>query len=104
MRVITFNLRFENDRDGENAWDKRRELVAAVIERYRPDILCTQEGRWDQLTYLQERLPEYEINAPDRVIDDTTQYPTIFCRKDSFLIFGGDEFWLSRTPRIHKSK
>lgn len=104
MRLITFNLRFENERDGENAWSRRRELVVRMIRRYAPSVLGTQEGRWGQLRYLEEHLPEYVLHVYNRVIDETSQYPTLFVRKESFEITGADEFWLSSTPRVHLSK
>ncbi len=104
MRVMTFNLRFENDQDGRNAWTYRRDLVVALIEQYAPDILGTQEGRVSQLDYLHERLPGYRMHAPSRVLDDTCQYPTLFFRKDRFRIMEGEEFWLSKTPEVHRSK
>ena len=104
MRVMTFNLRFENDQDGANAWSYRRDLVVKLIEKYSPDILGTQEGRISPLTYLDEHLTEYDIHMPSRVIDDTCQYPTLFIRKDRFRILEGKEFWLSKTPGVHRSK
>ncbi len=104
MRVMTFNLRFENDRDGKNAWCHRRDLVCRVIDRHAPDILGTQEGRWNQLLYLEDNLPAYQMHAPRRVIDDTCQYPTLFFRKERIRIEEGAEFWLSKTPNVHRSK
>ena len=104
MRVMTFNIRFENDRDGNNAWNYRRDLVVKLIEQYSPDILGTQEGRVSQLDYLEENLSDYQMHAPSRVLDDTCQYPTLFFRKDLFRIMEGNEFWLSKTPEIHRSK
>ena len=104
MRVMTFNLRFENEQDGANAWFHRRELVIHLIRRYAPSILGTQEGKWSQLLYLQDHLPEYHLHAPARVLDDTCQYPTLCLRRDTFDVRGGEEFWLSRTPEIHRSK
>ncbi len=104
MRVMTFNLRFENDRDGENAWKNRRELVVEVIDRYQPVILGTQEGQWAQLTYLRDQLPEYEIVMPGRQPDEKIQCPTLFCRKKECILEGGGDFWLSKTPDIHLSK
>jgi endonuclease/exonuclease/phosphatase family metal-dependent hydrolase len=101
---MTFNLRFENDRDGLNAWFYRRELVIRLIERYRPCILGTQEGKWAQLLYLQDHLRDYEIHAPKRVLDDTCQYPTLYYRADRFEVPKGAEFWLSKTPKVHRSK
>ena len=104
MRVMTFNLRFENDQDGTNAWAYRRGLVVELIERYAPAILGTQEGRLSQLDYLESRLPDYRMHAPARVLDDTCQYPTLFFRRDQIRILEGSEFWLSKTPAIHRSK
>lgn len=103
MRVMTFNLRFENDRDGSNAWSLRREMVVAVVESYLPSILGTQEGTCAQIDYLHDNLPDYYLHTPHRVFDDTCQYPTLFIRKDEFDVIGGSEFWLSKTPEMHRS-
>jgi len=104
MRVMTFNLRFENDRDGPNAWVYRRGLIAEVINRQRPSVIGTQEGRWNQLLYLRDHLPDYHLHAPQRVIDSTCQYPTLFIRKLDFHVGEGRDFWLSKTPDVHRSK
>jgi endonuclease/exonuclease/phosphatase family metal-dependent hydrolase len=101
---MTFNLRFENENDGQNSWFYRRELVVQIVRRYAPSILGTQEGRWSQLLYLQDHLSEYHLHAPDRVLDDTCQYPTLYFRKDAFEVHEGEEFWLSKTRKIHRSK
>jgi len=104
MRVMTFNIRFENDQDGVNSWIYRRDLVVKLIEKYDPDILGTQEGRVSQLTFLDERLAQYEMHTPSRVLDDTCQYPTLFFHRNRFNIIKGEEFWLSKTPKMHRSK
>ncbi|MFW5908506.1 MAG: endonuclease/exonuclease/phosphatase family protein [Desulfosalsimonas sp.] len=104
LRVMTFNLRFENDRDKENAWENRREMIVRMIGRYAPDILGTQEGKQDQLLYLRENLPEYDAHIPDRPYDENAQCPTLFIRKQKFSIAGGRDFWLSKTPDVHLSK
>jgi endonuclease/exonuclease/phosphatase family metal-dependent hydrolase len=104
MRVMTFNIRFENDQDGANSWIYRRDLVVKLIEKYDPDILGTQEGRVSQLAFLDGHLAQYEMHAPSRVLDDTCQYPTLFFHKNRFNIINGEEFWLSKTPKVHRSK
>jgi endonuclease/exonuclease/phosphatase family metal-dependent hydrolase len=104
MRVMTFNIRFENEQDGSNAWVHRRELVARTIERHSPDIVGTQEAKWHQLLYLRDRLPGYAFCAPGRVVDETSQYPTLFYREDGFEVEEAGEFWLSKTPDVHRSK
>jgi endonuclease/exonuclease/phosphatase family metal-dependent hydrolase len=104
MRMMTFNLRFENDKDGDNAWLNRREMVAQIISRYQPAVLGTQEGKWSQIRYLQEQLPEYEALMPGRMPDKKIQCPTLFFRKKDISIEGGRDFWLSKTPHVHLSK
>lgn len=104
IRIMTFNLRFENDRDGPNVWSQRRDLLIETITHWEPDIVGTQEGTLNQLDYLQHHLSGYRMHAPQRVEDETCQYPTLFYRQSLFRARAGEEFWLSRTPRLHRSK
>ncbi len=104
MDMMTFNLRFENDLDGVNGWKNRKELVLEIIERYGPFLVGTQEGTPGQLEYLQDNLTGYTMHAPERVWDVTAQYPTIFYSDTRLRVADGGEFWLSKTPRSHRSK
>jgi endonuclease/exonuclease/phosphatase family metal-dependent hydrolase len=104
VRVMTFNLRFENDFDGDNRWGNRCELLAKTILKYCPDIVGTQEGKPSQLDFLGERLTGYRISAQSRWWDRECQYPTLFYLEQSFRFLEGGEFWLSETPAIHRSK
>lgn len=104
MRVMTFNLRFENDKDGSNDWESRRSMVATLISDHAPDILGTQEGKWSQLVYLQEMLPDYRAFMPNRLYDPKIQCPTLFVQKERFEILEGCDIWLSETPEVHLSK
>jgi endonuclease/exonuclease/phosphatase family metal-dependent hydrolase len=101
--MMTLNLRFENDRDGVNHWSFRREILVEVVKRFAPSLLGTQEGTSGQLEYLQRELPQYQIHLPYRPIDETCQYPTLFYLRERFESKEGGEFWLSRTPDIHRS-
>lgn len=100
---MTFNLRFENDQDGRNAWKFRREIVLELVEKYRPSILGTQEGTTGQLRYLAESLGEYELLAPGRFWEEDCQYCSLYFRRDKICPVSGGEFWLSATPHIHRS-
>ena len=104
MKIMTFNLRFENDRDGPDGWEFRKDPAVQLIDRYAPSIVGTQEGTCSQIVYLRDHLPDYHLHTPDRVYDDTCQYPTLFVRKSDFDVLEGAEFWLSRTPFVHRSK
>jgi endonuclease/exonuclease/phosphatase family metal-dependent hydrolase len=104
MRIMTFNLRFQNDFDGENGWENRKELVTEVVAGYKPSILGTQEGTVGQLRYLEQHLAGYRLHAPERLWEDGCQYCSIFFRVEDLRPVSGGEFWLSRTPEIHRSK
>lgn len=104
MIVMTFNIRFDNKMDGLNAWSSRRKLVTDLIMKYSPAILGTQEGMRSQLTYLENSLPDYHLHATHRTLDNTCQYPTLFFRKYDYKVREGGEFWLSKTPEVHRSK
>lgn len=103
MRVMTFNLRFANPVDGPNEWQHRKELVVDTILAYGPALVGTQEGTVPQLDYLTEHLPGYAPLTAHREVDPTCQYPTIFYRTEGLKVKESEEFWLSQTPRVHRS-
>ena len=104
MRVMTFNLRFENDFDGENHWLYRRDFVVQTILAYRPYIVGTQEGKPSMLSFLRENLQGYRILADSRFWDEDCQYPTLYYLEAAFSFEEHSEFWLSKTPEVHLSK
>lgn len=104
IRVMTFNIRFDNPKDGERRWSFRRDSVAYVIERYHPHIVGLQEATWRQMDDLKKVLPGYGFCLKNRVWDDTCQYPTLLYRKDMVECLENCEFWLSTTPAVHRSK
>lgn len=44
LTVLTFNLLEDQPEDGQNCWEKRKDLCVSVITSYSPMILCTQQG------------------------------------------------------------
>jgi endonuclease/exonuclease/phosphatase family metal-dependent hydrolase len=104
MRVMTFNLRFENDFDGSNHWNNRRNFLVKTILKYRPHLVGTQEGKPSQLAFLSENLGGYRISASSRHWDEHCQYPTLYYLEEYFTLVEESEFWLSETPEIHLSK
>jgi endonuclease/exonuclease/phosphatase family metal-dependent hydrolase len=104
LRVMTFNLRFENDFDGKNHWLNRRDFLVRTIQKYRPHLLGTQEGKPSMLAFLSDHLEGYQLSADSRVWDDRCQYPTLYYLVDYFTLVEHSEFWLSETPEVHMSK
>ena len=59
VRVMSFNIRYANERDGDDRWDERKELVFDTIRAASPDVLGLQEVLQRQAVEVREALPEY---------------------------------------------
>src|SRR5690606_25573145 len=59
VKVMTYNLRFDNPGDGFNSWTYRKAAVAELIKSEKPAFAGTQEGLWHQLAYLDSVLTGY---------------------------------------------
>src|SRR5688572_4273706 len=99
LRVMSFNIRNSNARDGANHWKFRRELVAQTIRSFDPDLLGTQEVLADQFDDLGQMLPDY---VPVGVARDDGQrageWSAIFYRSKRFEPIDTGNFWLSENP------
>lgn len=105
LRLITYNLRYDNKGDGVNQWGNRKEKVATLIKKYNPDIFGVQEGLNNMLIDLKLLLPEYNFVGVGRDDGKTKgEYSAIFYKKDLFKVEQDSTFWLSKTPTIIGSK
>lgn len=105
VQVMTYNIRYDNPRDGVNQWGNRKEKVFALIEKYNPDIIGVQEALHNQLKDIADNLEQYEYFGVGR--DDGKQkgeHAAIFVRKDRFKVLEQNTFWLSKTPDVPGSK
>jgi len=99
LRVMSFNIRYDEPRDGVNAWPRRKDLVAATIAFHRVDLAGLQEVLAAQLADLRELLPEYGAVGVGR--DDgkeAGEFNPVLFRKDRFRLLGSSTFWLSEEP------
>jgi endonuclease/exonuclease/phosphatase family metal-dependent hydrolase len=105
LKVMTFNIRYNNPSDSIYAWDNRKELVADVIKSYKPDMIGIQEALKGQVADLQNMLKDYSWFGVGR--DDgkeSGEFSVIFYRKDRIEKQSGSTFWLSETPDIAGSR
>lgn len=98
--LISSNIRFDNPSDGANAWPHRRSLLAQFLLNHNPDIIATQEGRFDQLKDFEGLLKDFEIVDPHRSWIKERMYPTFFVRKSTIDLIRSDDWWLSTTPEV----
>jgi endonuclease/exonuclease/phosphatase family metal-dependent hydrolase len=100
LTIVSCNIRFDNPADGVNSWQHRRSFLTEVLLKHSPDIIATQEGRFDQLKDFECLLEDYQIIDQHRSWIKERMYPTIFCKKNRFEILESEDLWLSETPEV----
>ncbi|MBC7416858.1 MAG: endonuclease/exonuclease/phosphatase family protein [Pedobacter sp.] len=100
IKIITYNIRYNNPSDGINAWPNRKDNVKALVKFHDADILCVQEAlalQFDQL------LENSNFNAEGVGRNDGKrkgEFSAIYYDKDRFIKKDGGHFWLSTTPNV----
>lgn len=98
---MTYNIRYDNPSDGENAWPNRKDKLIEQIKFYDPDVFGIQEGLSHQVSYMQQWMAEYEMIGVGR--DDGAEkgeYASLFYNKNRFEVITSNTFWLSLTPTV----
>jgi endonuclease/exonuclease/phosphatase family metal-dependent hydrolase len=99
INVMSFNIRYDNPGDKENAWPNRKEMVAATIRFHKIDIAGLQEALHHQVKDLETLLPEYAWFGVGR--DDgreAGEFTPVFYLKGRCKVLQQSTFWLSDTP------
>ncbi|UBM60110.1 endonuclease/exonuclease/phosphatase family protein [Marinilongibacter aquaticus] len=96
--VGSYNLRYNNSGDGENAWPNRKEMVKSLIRFHEWDIFGTQEALKGQLDDVAE-LPEFAYLGKGRDDGkDGGEHSAIFYKKERFDVLESGDFWLRENP------
>ena len=98
LRVMTYNIRFDNPADGVHAWPNRKELVASVIRFHKADIIGVQEALEHQIQDLMELLPGYDWVGVGRNEDGGGEFSAILYRSSVVTVKAAQTFWLSESP------
>lgn len=99
INVMSWNIRYDNPRDGVNAWKHRKQWVSQIIAREKIDIAGLQEVLKRQLDDLKKRLPEMAVYGVGRNDGKTRgEFAPILYRKSRYELLDQSTFWLSRTP------
>ena len=99
LKLMTYNLKFASP-TFEPPWEVRRDMQVDLIQKYRPDIIGTQEGLKEQVDYLMDHLPEYVVIGEGRKGGDDDEHMAIFFKRDRFRIREMGSFQLSETPEL----
>jgi len=103
VKLLTFNIRYPEPADGANAWEHRREAVAATIRQSMAAVVGLQEPVLDQLLYLDVALPEYRRFGISRYGNDFEKFTAILYQPEQVTLLAQGAFWLSQTPDVPAS-
>ena len=105
IKVMTWNIRYDNPEDGTNQWLYRRSALCNQIQHQMPDLLGVQEALHNQMKYMRRRLKGYKSIGVAR--DDgkkSGEYSAIFYKKNKLKAIQCGTFWLSETPDVPGSR
>ena len=105
--AVAFNIRFDNPKDGENAWPNRKEMVGKWVESESPDVIGLQEALRHQINDIKivaTAYSEYGVGRDDG--KSRGEHCTILYLKKRFTLDKKDcgTFWFSDTPEKIASK
>lgn len=98
LKIISFNIRCENSKDGIHGWNNRKDNLVAFLKDNNPDIICMQEVVASQLSYLKEKLPKYKSVGVGRQDGKSKgEFTPIFYDSAKYELLDNGHFWLSDT-------
>jgi endonuclease/exonuclease/phosphatase family metal-dependent hydrolase len=100
FKLATWNIQVGSDRGNfQNGWPQRKEALIPALKELKADILCTQEGRLEQLQWIDSHFPKYSRTGVGR--DDGRnggEFCAIYYLSERFELLKSGTFWLSDTP------
>jgi len=97
VKAMTYNLQVAGT-PPPHAWALRHPIMVRLLQREAPDIMGTQEGRYEQLRDLAAALPAYDWIGLGRDGGSQGEFMAVFYRRERFEPVAFDHFWLSDTP------
>lgn len=100
-KVMTFNIKYDNPIDRNNAWDDRKTELVALIKEHQPGIIGLQEVLKHQLDYISSELAGYKCYGIGR--DDghkAGEFAPVLIDCSKYILIDRHTFWLSETPLI----
>ena len=98
ISIITYNIRYDNVTDGDNAWKHRKGVLTSQLQFYSPDIFGIQEAMPHQVNYISKALPQYDYQGIGRDGINKGESSNIFYKNERFVLKESNTFWLSKTP------
>ena len=100
IKIMSYNIRYDSQNDGENRWDLRKNELVKLLEYYHPDFIGIQEAMPHQFKFIAEHLDHYNYLGHGRDgLDTDSEATPIFYDFTKYELLTKDLFWLSSTPK-----
>lgn len=101
IKIISFNIRYDESKDGENNWIFRRQACVDMINDQQPDVFGIQEGLVHQVNFLDSALVDFAFVGEGRdSLIKNNEYTAIFYNTGKFDRISSGTNWLSETPEV----
>ena len=98
MEIMTYNIKYLNETDGENSWSNRKDNFTNQLKFYEPGIFGVQEAVLEQLQHIKKNLNGYKYLGEGRDGGEKGEFSAIFFNTEKFENLEEGTFWLSETP------
>ena len=99
IKVMTYNIKYDNVTDTVNNWNFRKEAMVDLVKHYQAEVVGMQEVLHNQLIYLDSGLNHYSYVGVGRDDGKTNgEYAPIFYDARKLKVLKSNTFWLSETP------
>ncbi len=105
LRVMTYNIRYNNKGDSLNAWPHRKDNLVSQVLYHGVQVLGVQEALHDQMQDLATLLPRFRHAGGGREDGkEKGEYSAVFYDTTAVKMIRNETFWLSETPKVPGSK
>jgi len=104
VKIMSFNMRLDVERDGENRFLYRKEFIADFLSRVKPDVIGFQEITTSMRSWMVDTLQDYYVVGSGREANDKGECVCIAFLKSRFALMECETFWLSPTPNTPGSR
>ena len=99
LKVMSYNIRMGEAKDGTNSWQYRCPATIFMIEDQKPDVFGVQEAFDYQVAFIEEYCRNYESVGIGRDNGKKKgEHMSIFWNKKTVSMLKWGTFWLSETP------
>ncbi|MEG1930492.1 MAG: endonuclease/exonuclease/phosphatase family protein [Anaerovorax sp.] len=98
LKISTFNLKNDHWPLLKTHWSRRKPAVCAFFREENPDIIGTQELKYQRILELLKTFPEYGFIGEGRQGGQLGEYCAVFYKKTKFHCISQGTFWLSKCP------